>query len=292
MFEAGIVDPTKVVALRPAERRQRGHPAHVHRLPRREPARGRRRPRRGRHGRGLLAAAAPSRPTPHPTQPIPTTDESRTDDDPAGEGDRTWPFAPSTTASWCSPSRPKRRLPAASCCPTPPRRSPSGARSSPSARVARPTRASACPCTVKKGDEVIYGKYAGTEVKSKGEEYKILRENEILALISVGLEPRAPPSRHDASRRQPIRARTSRQLTRRGAHPWPSNTSSTTTPVSASPSGVEQARRTPCTSPSARPAATSSARSPSAARWSPGTASPSPRRSSSRTPSRTWAPSW
>ncbi|MDA1194261.1 MAG: co-chaperone GroES [Planctomycetota bacterium] len=33
------------------------------------------------------------------------------------------------------------------------------------------------------GDEVIYGKYAGSEIKWSGEEYKILRENEVLARI-------------------------------------------------------------------------------------------------------------
>ena len=37
--------------------------------------------------------------------------------------------------------------------------------------------------TLKKGDEVLYGKYAGTEIKWNGEEYKILRESEILAVI-------------------------------------------------------------------------------------------------------------
>jgi chaperonin GroES len=35
--------------------------------------------------------------------------------------------------------------------------------------------------TVKKGDTVVYGKYSGTDVKVEGKEYKILRENEILA---------------------------------------------------------------------------------------------------------------
>ncbi|HMO35246.1 MAG TPA: co-chaperone GroES [Gemmatales bacterium] len=32
-------------------------------------------------------------------------------------------------------------------------------------------------------DEVIYGKYAGSEVKVDGVEYKILRENDILAKV-------------------------------------------------------------------------------------------------------------
>jgi len=37
------------------------------------------------------------------------------------------------------------------------------------------------PLSVKKGDTVLFGKYAGTEVKIEGEELKIMRESEILA---------------------------------------------------------------------------------------------------------------
>jgi chaperonin GroES len=37
--------------------------------------------------------------------------------------------------------------------------------------------------SVKKGDEVIYGKYAGTEVKVKGKELIIIRESELLAKV-------------------------------------------------------------------------------------------------------------
>lgn len=36
---------------------------------------------------------------------------------------------------------------------------------------------------VKAGDHVIYSKYAGTEVKYDGEEYLILKEADILAII-------------------------------------------------------------------------------------------------------------
>ena len=36
--------------------------------------------------------------------------------------------------------------------------------------------------SVKVGDRVFYGKYAGTEVELNGEEYVILRESEILAV--------------------------------------------------------------------------------------------------------------
>ena len=39
------------------------------------------------------------------------------------------------------------------------------------------------PLAVKKGDRVIYGKYGGNDIKLGGEEYKIVQESEILAVI-------------------------------------------------------------------------------------------------------------
>ena len=39
------------------------------------------------------------------------------------------------------------------------------------------------PLDVKVGDRVIYSKYAGTEVKYEGDEYLILRESDILAIL-------------------------------------------------------------------------------------------------------------
>ena len=36
---------------------------------------------------------------------------------------------------------------------------------------------------VKNGDRVLYGKYSGTEVSVAGEEYLILREEDILAIV-------------------------------------------------------------------------------------------------------------
>src|SRR5881392_3522329 len=41
------------------------------------------------------------------------------------------------------------------------------------------------PLDVKKGDEVIFSKYGGTEVKVGGEEYLILRESDILAKVAT-----------------------------------------------------------------------------------------------------------
>src|SRR5215211_2909620 len=39
------------------------------------------------------------------------------------------------------------------------------------------------PLTVKVGDTVLYGKYAGTEIQVEGKEYLIMRENDIFAVI-------------------------------------------------------------------------------------------------------------
>ena len=39
------------------------------------------------------------------------------------------------------------------------------------------------PTTVKKGDVVLYGKYAGTEINVEGEDYLIMRESDLLAII-------------------------------------------------------------------------------------------------------------
>ena len=39
------------------------------------------------------------------------------------------------------------------------------------------------PLDVKVGDVVLHGKYAGTDVKWNGEDLKILRENEVLAIV-------------------------------------------------------------------------------------------------------------
>ena len=36
---------------------------------------------------------------------------------------------------------------------------------------------------VKKGDRILFGKYSGTEVKISGEEYLIMREEDVLGII-------------------------------------------------------------------------------------------------------------
>ncbi|MDR1516630.1 MAG: co-chaperone GroES [Dysgonamonadaceae bacterium] len=37
--------------------------------------------------------------------------------------------------------------------------------------------------SVKKGDKVLYGKYAGTEIEEDGEQYLIMRQSDILAIV-------------------------------------------------------------------------------------------------------------
>ena len=39
------------------------------------------------------------------------------------------------------------------------------------------------PLEVKSGDRVLFGKYSGTEVKLEGEEYLILREDDVLGIV-------------------------------------------------------------------------------------------------------------
>ena len=42
------------------------------------------------------------------------------------------------------------------------------------------------PLDVKKGDKILFGKWSGTEVKMNGEEYLIMKESDIMGIISSG----------------------------------------------------------------------------------------------------------
>ncbi|HEY4645294.1 MAG TPA: co-chaperone GroES [Steroidobacteraceae bacterium] len=39
------------------------------------------------------------------------------------------------------------------------------------------------PLDVKVGDKILFGKYSGTEVKVDGEEYVVMREEDVMAII-------------------------------------------------------------------------------------------------------------
>ncbi len=47
------------------------------------------------------------------------------------------------------------------------------------------------PMEVKVGDKVLYGKYSGTEVTIEGDQYLILRESDVLAIIELHFALRA-----------------------------------------------------------------------------------------------------
>jgi len=40
------------------------------------------------------------------------------------------------------------------------------------------------PLDVKEGDNILFGKYAGSEIKLDGEEYLIMKEDEVLGILS------------------------------------------------------------------------------------------------------------
>ncbi len=39
------------------------------------------------------------------------------------------------------------------------------------------------PLDVKEGDRILFGKYAGTEIKVEGKEYLMMREDEVFAVV-------------------------------------------------------------------------------------------------------------
>ena len=42
------------------------------------------------------------------------------------------------------------------------------------------------PLDVKKGDKILFGKWSGTEVKMNGDEYLIMKESDIMGIITSG----------------------------------------------------------------------------------------------------------
>jgi co-chaperonin GroES (HSP10) len=56
---------------------------------------------------------------------------------------------------------------------------------------ARPmTKANYSPLAVKEGDAILFGKYSGTEIKIDGEDFLIMKEEEVLGVIPVLLRNR------------------------------------------------------------------------------------------------------
>src|SRR6202795_4276660 len=56
------------------------------------------------------------------------------------------------------------------------------------------------PLDVKEGDRILFGKYSGTEIKIDGEDYIIMREEEVLGVLSGATT--SAKKEHAGSRRQ------------------------------------------------------------------------------------------
>jgi chaperonin GroES len=57
------------------------------------------------------------------------------------------------------------------------------------------------PLAVKEGDRVLFGKYSGSEIKIDGEELLIMKEDEILGILSGASKAAEKPEKAGAARR-------------------------------------------------------------------------------------------
>jgi|SRR4051794_19870375 chaperonin GroES len=58
------------------------------------------------------------------------------------------------------------------------------------------------PLDVKSGDRILFGKYSGTEIKIDGEELLIMREEEVLGILSGAAKSSDKQEKHAASSRR------------------------------------------------------------------------------------------
>ena len=54
------------------------------------------------------------------------------------------------------------------------------------------------PLDVKAGDRVLFGKYSGTEIKIDGEEFLIMREEEVLGILDGAAKKETPAAKQVA----------------------------------------------------------------------------------------------
>ena len=55
------------------------------------------------------------------------------------------------------------------------------------------------PLDVKEGDRILFGKYSGTEIKIDGEDFIIMREEEVLGIFAPAQPRKKPPERASSS---------------------------------------------------------------------------------------------
>ena len=87
------------------------------------------------------------------------------------------------TRSWSSGSRRKTRPPAASCLPDSAKEKPKQGKVLSLGEGKRLDSGKRGAFQVKEGDRVLFTSYAGNEVTIDGEEYLIMTEDDILAVI-------------------------------------------------------------------------------------------------------------
>ena|SRR5687767_13243756 len=56
------------------------------------------------------------------------------------------------------------------------------------------------PLAVKDGDRILFGKYAGTEIKIDGDDFLIMREEEVLGILSGAAKPAEREKAHAGRR--------------------------------------------------------------------------------------------
>ena len=87
-----------------------------------------------------------------------------------------------------------------SSSPTPQKRNPRKASSSP-LEPGKFEKGQTVPLAVKEGDRVLFGKYSGSEIKIDGEELLIMKEDEILGILSGTTKSAEKPEKAGAARR-------------------------------------------------------------------------------------------
>jgi len=69
------------------------------------------------------------------------------------------------------------------------------AKSSPPAKARSSEEGKVRPLDVKEGDRILFGKYSGTEIKLDGEDFIIMREEEVLGIITGAAKKETAGSR-------------------------------------------------------------------------------------------------
>ena len=88
------------------------------------------------------------------------------------------------TASWSNGLKETSRKPAAaSTSPTAQKKNRRKAKSSAVGKGKRLEDGKVVPLDVQTGDRILFGKYSGSEIKLDGEEYLIMREDEVLGIL-------------------------------------------------------------------------------------------------------------